>query len=100
LVFAMKLGAGEAEAITLALERKAAFVLIDDRTARLTAEHVGLVPLGVLGILIRAKHKGLISTVGPAIERLVREMDFTVSDRLLQHTLREAGEGPGTATSS
>src|SRR5258708_30085999 len=49
-VFA-KLGAGEAEAITLALSLKADFVLIDERAARRYSPEYGLAVAGTLRVL-------------------------------------------------
>lgn len=49
---------GEAEAIALAAELKADFVLIDEREGRRLAVQAGLSVTGVLGILLRAKLRG------------------------------------------
>ena len=49
---------GEAEAIALAVELKADFVLIDEREGRRLAVQAELSVTGVLGVLLRAKFKG------------------------------------------
>lgn len=54
------LGAGETEAISLALELGISVILIDERKGRLAAEKRGLVPLGTLNILESADLRGLL----------------------------------------
>ena len=56
----INLGAGESEAIILAKEKKADFVIIDDRDARLTASEMGLPVIGTAGIIVKAAQKGLV----------------------------------------
>ncbi len=54
---------GEAEAICLSLEKKAKLCLIDDKDARIIAQSNNLQVTGTLGILLKAKKTGLISSV-------------------------------------
>lgn len=61
-----RLGAGEAEAIALAMERKLP-VLIDDLPARKSAADLNLDVTGTLGVLARAKLNGAIREVKPLI---------------------------------
>ena len=49
------LGAGETEAISLALELKISASLIDERKGRLAAEQRGILPVGTLNILDSAE---------------------------------------------
>ena len=88
------LDAGEFEALTLALEVGAQVVLIDEAKGRAAARKLGLVPVGVLGTLLRAKLRGLIPAIGPLIVRLQGELRFFVSERLRLDILRDAGELP------
>lgn len=90
--FQVKLGDGESEALALAIERRAEFVLIDDAAARHMAKRVGLTPMGVLGVLVRAKEIGVVPTIAPLLDRLDREMGFRLSDKLRRQTLELAGE--------
>jgi predicted nucleic acid-binding protein len=86
------LGSGECQALALAVERHADFVLIDDGEARAAAKRLNLVPLGVLGTLVRAKDVGLVPTVAPLIDRLVEEIGFRVSPQVRRDVLDLANE--------
>lgn len=83
---------GESEAIILAMEVRPERLLIDESAGRAVARRMGIIPLGVLGLLVRAKQNGLISAVGPLMERLVKEIDFRVAPSIRLDVLREAGE--------
>ncbi len=87
-----RLDVGEAEALALAVEVKPDVVLIDERTGRTVASELGLLPLGVLGVLIRAKRRGLVSTVAPLLTRLVEELDFRISADVARQVLNLSGE--------
>lgn len=49
---------GEAEAITLAVETKPDFLLMDERKGRRLAEERGLAVIGALGVLLEASRRG------------------------------------------
>jgi predicted nucleic acid-binding protein len=87
------LGAGESEALSLAVELTAARAVIDERAARRVAEGMGIPVIGTLGMLLLAKRRGLIPAVRPLIDDLLRH-DFRVADDLLENVLRSAGEAP------
>lgn len=89
--FSEMLDAGEAEAIALAVELKADAVLIDESAGRAVVEQRGLVPVGVLGILLRAKEQRLIGPIEPLLDRL-EETRFFLSESLRRGVLRQAGE--------
>ncbi len=59
---ARRLGQGEQEAIALALQYEA-LLLIDDRDARWTAQELGVLTRGSLGVLVMAYRAGLLSAV-------------------------------------
>ena len=63
-------GAG-GEAIVLALERHADLLLVDERRGRQTARASGLNVTGLLGVVIQAKHAGLIDAAKPILDDLV-----------------------------
>ena len=61
---------GEASAIALALERDVRGVLIDDRAGRRLAEQHGLLPVGTLGVLVRAARHGLVQDASALLDSL------------------------------
>jgi hypothetical protein len=82
---------GEAEAIVLALEGSADFILLDDYEAREIARNYGLNITGIIGILIRAKYKGKIASLKDMLEKL-KETGFWLGNDLYTRSLREGGE--------
>jgi predicted nucleic acid-binding protein len=83
---------GECEALALAVEVGALAILIDESAGRAMAKKLGLLPIGVLGTLVRAKQRGLIDTVAPLISRLEIELGFFISGSLKVQVLKSAGE--------
>jgi predicted nucleic acid-binding protein len=86
------LDAGEAESIALALEVKAQLLLMDERLGRETARHLGLRYLGLIGVLIEAKRRGLIDRVEPMLVALRVQAGFRISDELYERVLYDEGE--------
>jgi predicted nucleic acid-binding protein len=87
----LSLGAGEAEAIALSLERSAARVILDDKKARRTARQLNLPVTGTLAVLLRAKERSIIPSVRDIVDALI-VANFRVSDALVQEVLKRAGE--------
>jgi hypothetical protein len=88
---ARELGAGESEAIALAAEIPDAMLVMDDAEGRRVARGFGLRVIGLLGVLIEAKARGLLPAVGPVLDRLIAE-GFWLSDAMRTMVLRSAGE--------
>ena len=88
----LQLHRGEAEAIALATDLKADFVLIDEQEGRQLASKTGLAVTGVLGVLLRAKRAGEIPAVKPEVELLRSKAHFFVSAALEKRILAAAGE--------
>lgn len=83
---------GEAEAIALAVESKAELLLIDERKGRDVADDLGVRKTGTLGVLIRAKEKGLLSKVKPEMDKLIKETRFRIHAELYQGILKLVNE--------
>ena len=87
-----ELDLGESEAIALALETGADFLLIDEKLGRLEAIERGIEIIGVLGVAVVAKKRGLIDSVGDFIAQLKGQASFRIAAELEARILRNAGE--------
>jgi predicted nucleic acid-binding protein len=83
---------GEAEAIVLAIERRADLLLVDERRARQIATAAGLTVTGLLGTVARAKLAGLIPLAQPVPDELIQTARFWIGPQLYQEVLKELGE--------
>ena len=88
------LGPGEAEAMALAEQEHARFLLIDDARGRRTARSRGIPVVGVAGMLLVAKSRGELAAVGPVLDRL-SSAGYRLSPPLVAGTLARAGERRG-----
>jgi predicted nucleic acid-binding protein len=87
-----ELDAGEAEAIALALEVDVEFLLMDEHLGRDTAQHMGVRSVGLVGVLVEAKHKGLVGGIQPLLDALRDVAGFWVSEALYRRVLEDEGE--------
>jgi predicted nucleic acid-binding protein len=85
------IGQGELEAMALYKTLHANYLLVDDKRARKVARLNHIKITGSQGILLLAKHEGLISRVQPFLDRL-RHSDIRISERLIHKILQLAGE--------
>ena len=88
---ARHLDRGEAEAIALAEQRSARFLLIDDAKGRRIAHRRGVRVAGVAGVLLAAKSQGVLGAVAPVLEALSRA-GYRLSPRLIAGVLARADE--------
>lgn len=88
----LELDAGEAEAITLAVETDAELLLMDERRGRKTATRLGRRVIGVLGVLVEAKQGGHLPAIRPILDDLDSKAGFRMSHALYERVLAVAGE--------
>ena len=77
-----RLGKGEAEAIVVALDIDADFVILDDHAARSIAMQLGLSVKGTLGIIRKLMEAGKYSSDLPVLYENLRNMGFWVKENL------------------
>jgi uncharacterized protein len=85
------LDSGESEAIILAEELHADLVIIDESAARHEVAARGIAFIGTVGVLMQAKHRGLIPALKPELDRL-RACGFHLTDRVYRACLAANGE--------
>jgi len=85
------LGPGEAEAIALAEQEDARFLLVDDARGRSIARSRDIAVVGVAGVRMAAKSRGAVAAVHPILEALTN-IGYRLSPRLIAGVLARAGE--------
>ena len=91
---APSLHTGEIAALSLALERRANLVLMDEQEGRAAASALGLATMGLLGILVQARQRSFIPAVAPFLDRLQLQARFWIAPALRAFILRSVGEIP------
>lgn len=91
LKLAEELGKEEASSIALAMEFEESLLIIDERKGRKKAELLGIETIGSLGVLIKAKEKGVIREVREILE-LINQTDFRISPSVREAVLMQSGE--------
>jgi len=81
---------GEAEAIALAREQGRRLML-DDRRARSVARSPGITIIGTVGILVRAKRLGIITSLKALLDELEAH-EFYIGEGLRAEALRLVNE--------
>jgi len=90
-ILEMQIDKGESSAIALALETPNSTVILDDYKARKIAEKLGINLTGTIGVIIKAKLKGIIPSIKPFLEK-IKSTDFRLSKEIEQQALKEANE--------
>jgi predicted nucleic acid-binding protein len=85
------LGAGESQVLAQGLERPGAEVVLDDLAARRCARSLGLPMIGTLGVVILCRHRGVIGSARPVVEKL-RESGLHLKPALMEEALVKVGE--------
>ena len=82
---------GEAAAIIVAEELQAE-LLVDETVGRAEARRRKLQTVGTLGVLLRAKRRGLVPEVMPLAMSIRTGLGFFISDRVLDEVRQLSGE--------
>jgi len=83
---------GEASVIQLARDQKADYVLIDERKGRKIARDIfGLKVIGTARILVEAKRRGILDSVGNTLNRL-KDSGYRLHDNIIHYALKGAKE--------
>ncbi len=90
-MYKAKLHDGEVEVMILAQEQGADLVIIDDNAAKKTAKYLGLPVTGTLGVLVKAKHLGIVEEVRPLLSEM-RKNGFYVSSTVERMVLDQVRE--------
>ena len=77
--------------IALAMDAGADLVILDDRQGRLVSRDRGLSVTRTVGVLIEAKERGFIPSLGPEMDRLI-EAGMWISEVFYHRILKEYGE--------
>jgi len=93
LIMVTDLDAGEREVLALATETPDSLVLIDDSWARRSADLLRIKYTGTLGVIVKAKRRGLVPDVRTVIDRL-ELLHFYLDAATRTRVLRMAEESP------
>jgi predicted nucleic acid-binding protein len=74
------------------LEAGADALLMDERLGRETARHLGVRCIGLIGVLVEAKQKGIIAAVKYHLDALRDIAGFRISGDLYARVLHDQGE--------
>lgn len=90
--FALLVDRGEAEAIALAKEVAADRLLIDERKGRRLAQQQGVAVIGLVGVVLLARRRGLISSARRVLLALVNDAGVYLDSALIEEALATVGE--------
>jgi len=85
------LGPGETAVLALSRERPPCEAILDDATARACAKVFGIPLIGTLGVVLRAKKRGLVSQAAEVF-KAVRAAGLHLDDRTIRLALGRVGE--------
>lgn len=85
------LGPGESQVLEMAAQTRRARAVLDDREARRCAAALEVPVIGTLGVVLRARHQGVIPAARPVLED-VQRAGLYVSPELVAQALEHLGE--------
>ena len=85
------LGAGEREALSLAIAIPDSLVILDDALARSYAQQLNLLLTGTLGVLLKGKQSGYVEALTPLLDKL-DILNFCLSPATRAAVLKLANE--------
>jgi predicted nucleic acid-binding protein len=85
------LGPGETAVLALAQQRMPATVVLDDAAGRGCAKVFGIPVIGTLGVVLRAKKRGLITSAADVL-RALQSAGLHLDERLIETALKKVGE--------
>lgn len=90
-ILKLELDSGEASAIALALKNPGSRIILDERKGRNVAKRLGLKVIGTLGLIVRAKQKGIIPSGKEVLDKLENH-GFWLSEHMKKSLLEKLGE--------
>ena len=84
---------GESTALTLAFEIDNTTVILDDLKARKIANKLGIKVTGTIGVIVKAKLQGSISSAKNILDK-ISNTDFRINAKIIEQAIKEAGESP------
>ncbi len=87
----LELDVGEASAIALALKQTGSRIILDERKGRIVAKRLNLKVTGTVGLIVKAKEAGLITSGKVVLDQLA-EHGFWLSEKLKRQILARMGE--------
>lgn len=82
-----KLDLGETEAIVLAQQVKADYLIMDEKKGRLEAAKLGIKTIGLLGILILCRRSGICTNLKAEMDDLRLNAGFWINEKLYQEVI-------------
>ncbi len=87
----MQIDKGESSAIALAIETPNCTIILDDYKARKIAEQLRINYTGTIGVIIKAKLRGIIPSIKPLLEKM-KLTNFRLNADIELQALKEANE--------
>ena len=77
---------GESEAIALAVETEADYIIVDEQAGRSAVELLGIPIVGLLGVLTEAKTAGHVPVIRPLVQQVIAN-GFHLDPKLVKTVL-------------